>query len=157
MGLKDSFMSNIIDFGITTDTLDLARANAAVEDPAHGALLHFIGVVRSRNQGRDVLGVSYDAFEPLCLETLEDICKQAQQQWGPLNIYAWHHKGRLEVGGISLILAVSSPHRGEAYAANRFLIEEIKHRVPVWKQEHYTDGDSAWTEGCELCSSTHEH
>ncbi len=149
--------SAVIDIGISEDALSLQQAYDVVTAPAHGAVTTFVGVVRNLNQGRKVLGVSYDAFAPLCLTTFRDICEKAQLKWGPLKIYCWHYKGRLDVGGISVILAVSSPHRDESYQANRYLIEEIKHRAPIWKMEHYVDGDSEWTEGCELCQDDHSH
>ena len=103
-----------------------------------------------------MLGVSYGVFEPLARQSFTDICKEAQEKWGKtLSLYIVHGKGRLDVGGISIVIAVGSPHRDEAFKACRYVIEQIKHRSPVWKLEHYADGDSEWTQGCELC--THEH
>ena len=153
-------MSNIIDVGISEETLDIKHAYDVVDAGANGAVTTFVGVVRNRNQGRDVLGVSYDVFDALGVNTLQKLCEEAQDKWGPINVYCWHYKGRLEVGGISVIIAVSSPHRDESYQANRYIIEAIKHQVPVWKKEHYVDGDSEWTEGCELChgpDEEHDH
>lgn len=152
---------DVIDCGVTTETLDLMNAYNIVDDGANGAVTSFVGVVRDRNQGRDVLGVTYDCFDALGDTTLKKLCTEAAEKWGPINVYCWHHKGRLEVGGISVIIAVSSPHRDESFKACRYIIEEVKHRVPVWKKEHYVDGDSEWTEGCELCHShddeDHDH
>lgn len=132
--------------------LDPAEALAFVEAPGHGAGALFIGAVRNRNQGRDVVAVSYDVFAPLAQQCFAQICAEARQKWGPdLRLYVVHGAGRLAVGGLSVVIAAGSPHRGEAFAACRFVIEEIKTRAPVWKQEHYTDGDSDWVQGHALC------
>lgn len=122
----------------------------------NGAETLFVGTVRDLNQGKKVLGVSYDVFEPLAKQSFSDICIEAQEKWGQkLSLYVVHSKGRLPVGGVSIVIAVGSPHRDEAFKACRYVIEQIKHRSPIWKLEHYADGDSEWTQGCELC--THEH
>ena len=87
------------------------------------------------------------------LTTFETLAQEARQKWGEkLNVYIEHFKGRLDIGGISILIAVSSPHRDESFKACRFIIEEIKHRAPIWKQEHYLDGDSEWVQGHALCS-----
>jgi len=135
---------------VAQDALDFVTL-----DP-NGAETLFVGTVRHFNQGRDVVGITYDVFEPLAIESFKDITQEARSKWGDdLAIYIVHGKGRLDVGGISILIAVGSPHRDEAFKACRYIIEQIKHRSPVWKLEHYVDGDSEWTKGCELC--THEH
>lgn len=132
--------------------LDTVEALAFVEAPENGAGALFLGAVRNRNQGRDVKGVSYDVFAPLAEQSFTEICKEAQGKWGPdLRLYVVHGKGHLPVGGLSIIIAAGSPHRDEAFRACRYVIEEIKNRSPVWKQEHYTDGDSEWVQGHALC------
>lgn len=128
----------------------------ATENP-NGAETLFVGTVRNHNQGKKVLGVSYDVFEPLAKQSFTDICTEAQNKWGKeLDCYVVHAKGRLDIGGVSIVIAVGSPHRDEAFKACRYIIEEIKHRSAVWKLEHYEDGDSQWTEGCELCTHSHQ-
>jgi len=132
--------------------IDAAEALAFVDAPANGAGALFVGVVRDLNQGRKVQAVSYDVFAPLAEQGFAEICAEAQQRWGAdLRLFVAHAKGRLDVGGISIVLAAGSPHRGEAFAACRYLIEEIKTRSPIWKQEHYVDGDSDWVKGHALC------
>ena len=129
-----------------------------MRDDAHGATDMFLGHVRSRNLGRDVTGVSYDVFEPLALETFRQIAEKAQQIFGEsLKIYISHFKGHLPVGGVSIAIAVSSPHRDEAFKACRAIIEAVKHEAPIWKQEHYTDGKSEWVKGHALCQHSHSH
>lgn len=132
--------------------LKAAAGLAFVTQPANGAETLFVGTVRELNQGRSVLGVSYDVFEPLARQSFREICDEAQAQWGSeLSLYVVHGKGRLPVGGISIVIAAGSPHRDEAFKACRYVIEQIKHRSPIWKLEHYVDSDSEWTQGCELC------
>jgi molybdopterin synthase catalytic subunit len=138
--------------------LDPAEAIAFVEAPGNGAAVLFIGAVRNRNHGRAVTGVSYDAHETMAAISFRDICEEACRR-GPegLRLYLAHARGRLPVGGLSVVIAAASPHRDEAFKACRYLIEEIKHRSAIWKQEHYTDGDSAWLQGHALCAHGEEH
>ncbi len=132
--------------------LDAAEALGFVEAPGHGAGALFVGAVRNRNQGRDVLAISYDVFAPLAEQCFGEICAEAEAKWGPdLRLFVAHAKGRLDVGGLSVVIAAGSPHRNEAFSACRYVIEQIKTRAPVWKQEHYTDGDSDWVQGHALC------
>ncbi|MBI4031564.1 MAG: molybdenum cofactor biosynthesis protein MoaE [Proteobacteria bacterium] len=143
---------------ISETPLDIAAAHELVADPAHGAVDSFVGAVRDKNFGRSVLGVSYDVYQPLAENTLQNMCEQVRGEYGgEINIYIGHYKGRLPVGGISVIIAVSTPHRAESFSACRALIEELKRRAPIWKQEHYADGDSEWVQGHALCQHSHEH
>jgi molybdopterin synthase catalytic subunit len=129
---------------ISDAPLDIAAAHAFVADAGHGAVASFLGVVRDRNEGRPVSGITYDVFLPLAEKTLAEIAAGAGEG---VNAYIAHARGYLPVGGVSLVIAVSAAHRAEAFAACRALLEEIKSRAPVWKQEHYADGDSAWLDG----------
>ncbi len=146
---------------VTQRPLNPAEALAFVTAAPNGAEVIFTGTVRNHNQGKKVLGVSYDVFDALALQTFRTICAEAQAKWGKdLSLYVVHGKGRLEIGGISVVIAVGSPHRDEAFRACRYLIDEIKHRSPVWKLEHYEDGDSEWAQGCTLCgprAENHDH
>lgn len=124
------------------DALDFA------DRAQNGACAVFIGRVRNHNLGRPVDGVSYDAFDELARNTLREICKEAVERFGDdLACFVEHFKGFLPIGGISVVIAVGSPHRDNAYRANRYIIEELKKRVPVWKEEHYTDGQPEWLDG----------
>lgn len=145
-------MAAKIRVSISREPLDVAAAHEFVADPAHGAVTSFIGAVRRTNLGKDVLGVSYDVYAPLAEKVLRQLCeKVAEDMGGKINICMAHYHGRLDVGGVSVVIAVSTPHRGEAFAACRTLIEELKHSAPIWKQEHYADGDSEWVQGHALC------
>lgn len=136
----------------------LAYVTGEAEQVRNGAESLFVGTVRNHNLGKKVLGISYDVFEPLAKQSFKEICQDAQAKWGAeLDFYVVHAQGRLNIGDLAIVIAVGSPHRDEAFKACRYVIEEVKHRSPVWKLEHYADGDSEWSLGCELCSSHDKH
>jgi len=118
----------------------------------HGAQSYFFGSVREINHGKKVLAVSYDAFAPLAENIIKEICDEAQAQWGPrLIMVVFHRIGKLNVGDISVGIGVGSPHRNESFLASRFIIEQIKLRAPIWKKEHYENGETEWLKGHALC------
>lgn len=136
---------------VTTETLNLNEAIDFVDHGDNGCANLFIGRVRNINLGRPVNGVSYDAHKILCEKILYEISIEAINIFdNKLKIYISHFKGKLEIGGISVIIAVGSPHRDAAFKASRYIIEELKKRAPIWKKEHYIDGDENWLLGHEL-------
>lgn len=133
--------------------LDIGAAFDFVSDPAFGGYAAFVGRIRDFNRGRRVIGVSYDLFDALALNRFSDIASQAEAGFGPgLRLWIVHARGRLAVGDVAVVIAAGTPHRDEAFRACRQVIEAVKHTAPIWKQEHYEDGHSAWSEGCSLCS-----
>ncbi len=147
-------MAGKIHVGITSAKIDCDAALRFVDDPAHGASCLFVGRVRDNELGREVEAVDYDAFEPLAVAMFSAIASEAQSKWdNDLNIWLEHFQGRLEIGGISIVIAVASPHRDEAFQACRYIIENVKSRVPVWKHERYADGESGWKSGQSLRSA----
>lgn len=132
---------------ITTEPLDPAAVLAMVGAPNDGAVLLFLGTVRNQNEGRRVVGMRYDAYVAMAESVLAEIAAEAATRLGTDRIVVAHRIGTLRVGEVSVAIAVSSPHRAEAYEASRYVIEEIKKRLPVWKEEHYTEGDARWLEG----------
>lgn len=135
-----------------TEILDPAAALEFVSDPGFGGITMFVGRVRDLNQGRAVAGISYDLYQPLALARFAEIAGQAQREFGPgLKLYIAHALGRLAVGELAVVIAAGTPHRDAAFRACRMAIEAVKHSAPIWKQEHYLDGDSEWSEGCSLC------
>ena len=132
---------------VTTDKVDVATAIEKVKADDHGAIDLFIGTVRNNHNGKDVTGMTYDAHEKLAEKAFTDICREALGLWPGTRYAVIHHKGELPVGGASIVIAVSSAHRGESFEACRYVIEEIKACAPIWKQEHYTDGKSEWLPG----------
>lgn len=116
-----------------------------------GAQVIFCGVVRNVNEGRPVLAVTYDAHRALAEKAFREIADEACAAWGAgLSVFVAHRAGKLAVGEVSVLVGVASPHRAEAYHASRYVIEQLKIRSPVWKQEHYADGDSGWLKGHSL-------
>lgn len=137
--------------GIVHEPLEPAMVVDPIAAPGNGAQVLFWGLVRDLHEGRRVTAVTYDAFRPLAEATLRDIALEAQARFGSaLRVAAFHRVGRLAVGEASVAIGVGSPHRDAAYQASRYVIEQIKVRLPVWKQEHYCDGDSAWLNGHSL-------
>jgi molybdopterin synthase catalytic subunit len=137
--------------------LDPVAALDFVSDPRFGGIATFIGRVRQHNLGRTVTGVSYDLFEPLALRMFQEIGERARAEvGGALKLYIAHAKGDLRIGDLAVVIAAATPHRDEAFRACRLAIEAVKHEAPIWKQEHYVDGHSAWSEGCSLCEEHRE-
>ena len=132
---------------IVKDPIDPAAILASVGSDADGASMLFTGVVRNHNQGRAVGGVRYDVYEEMATGILGQIAGEAKQLVGINHIAVVHRVGELTVGDVSVAIAVSSPHRAEAFEACRFIIEEIKKRLPVWKKERYGDSVEEWVEG----------
>ena len=120
---------------LTKDTLSVDRAITSVADPTCGALLTFIGQVRNHSHGGSVLAVVYEAYENMAVQQLEKLQKLALAQWPTARIVIHHRLGYLEVGAISTVIAVATPHRAEAYEASRYLIEELKKILTIWKDE----------------------
>ena len=124
-----------------------ADVRARVGAASDGAVLLFIGTVRDHNDGRPVERMHYDAYREMAVRELRAIAEAAAERVGSDRIVVIHRTGTLEIGEASLAVAVSTPHRAEAFDAARWIIEEIKARVPVWKQEHYADAQPEWLKG----------
>ena len=135
-------LAHVQDEPISTDAV-LSQVGAE-ED---GAVLLFLGVVRNHADGRPVGGIHFDAYQTMAASVLREIAHEAAERLGTDRLSVVHRTGDLAIGDVSVAIAVSSPHRAEAYEASRYVIEEIKTRLPVWKKEHYTDGEARWVEG----------
>ena len=129
---------------VTTEPIDAAAALARVSDPAAGANVVFTGTVRNHHEGRAVAYIEYEAYVPMAESVLADIAARAQQTFGLSRIELIHRYGKLDIGEASVCVAVSAPHRGEAFAAVAWIMNEIKADVPIFKHEYYADGTSAW-------------
>ena len=131
---------------ITTAPLDLAALIDIVAAPDVGGIATFLGMVRDHNQGRRVLHLVYEAYEPLAERALQRIIDEAVSRW-PATLVAVHHRiGHLAIGETSVAIAAASPHRTDAFAACRYVIERVKQIVPIWKHEYFEGGD-VWIEG----------
>lgn len=132
---------------VTAAPIDPARVRERVGGPEDGAVVLFLGTVRNQNQGRPVSGMDYEGYEDMARNLLTAIVQEASEKTGSERIAAVHRLGTLAVGEISVAIAASNPHRAAAFDAARYVIEEIKKRLPVWKREHYLEGESEWLEG----------
>ena len=124
--------------------IDLAPL--AETTPGDGALCLFVGVVRNQNRGRAVVRLEYEAYEEMALPLMQEIAAETRRRFPVTLVRLVHRLGRLEIGEASVAVAVSSPHRAEAFAACRFAIDTLKAQVPIWKKELYADG-SEWLDG----------
>ena len=111
-----------------------------------GAVATFVGVVRDVNAGAAVTGIEYEAYASMADRELATILGEAAARWPGVRIAARHRTGYLAVGEPSVGVAASSPHRAPAFDACRYVVEELKRRVPIWKREHYTDGTREWVD-----------
>ena len=126
--------------------IDAARLLAEVSAPANGAAILFVGTVREVNEGRAVTGIDYSAYAGMARRELDAIVREAAARFATDAVVVEHRLGTLAVGDASVVIAVGHPRRAAAYEASRFVIEELKRRVPIWKREHYTDGTREWVD-----------
>ena len=145
--MSDAAATPTVRARITEDPIDPSALLAGVGGDRDGAALLFVGVVRNHADGRSVTGMRYDAYVEMAEPVLAEIVAEAAERAGSDQVAAVHRVGELEVGEVSVAIAAASPHRAEAFDAARYVIEEIKKRLPVWKREHYVEGDSSWVEG----------
>ena len=131
---------------ITADVLDITALVRIVEASGIGAVTTFLGLVRDHNQGRRVLHLVYEAYEPLAERALGRIVDESHAKWPSVTLAIHHRIGRLTIGDASVAIAAASPHRADSFAACRYAIERIKQIVPIWKHEFFEGGD-VWIEG----------
>ncbi len=133
---------------LVTEPIDVAALLARVSSPAVGAVASFLGTVRKLNDNRAVTGIEYSAYEEMAQREMRAIVAEAAAKVGtvPPTIAIEHRLGELSLGDVSVAIAVSHPHRTPALDACRYVIEELKKRVPIWKREHYADGTRAWVD-----------
>ncbi|HLP91888.1 MAG TPA: molybdenum cofactor biosynthesis protein MoaE [Nostocaceae cyanobacterium] len=132
-------------FAITIAPLLLEEIYKKADDPANGAIVVMSGMVRNQTDGKPVVALEYQAYEPMALQIFYQIAAQIRDRWLDVNRIVIHHRiGRLNIGEISVLVAVGCPHRGEAFAACQYAIDTLKHNTPIWKKEHWSDGSSSW-------------
>jgi molybdopterin synthase catalytic subunit len=123
--------------------LSVDEVHDAVADPSAGGIALFTGTVRNHDHDRDVLHLSYSAH-PSAAAELRRVCEKVATEFGATAIAAVHRVGDLDVGDLAVVVAVSCPHRAEAFTACRALIDQLKESVPVWKHQVFGDGESEW-------------
>jgi molybdopterin synthase catalytic subunit len=129
---------------ITRDTIDLATVLASVSSHQAGAVVLFLGTTREFTGDRQTLSLDYDCYEPMAAEKLTELESEARDRWPLEGCTIVHRIGRVQIGQTSVAVAVSSPHRREAFEAGQWLIDALKESVPIWKKENWTDGTSRW-------------
>jgi len=139
-------------FSFTREKIDEAALRKQLLDPTAGGYSSFEGWVRNHNEGLPVRHLEYEAFEPLAIKEGERIVAEAIARFGIEHAACVHRIGDLAIGEMAVWVGVSARHRAEAFAACRYIIDEVKHRVPIWKKEHYENGDSGWV-NCERCAA----
>ena len=144
------------EFRFTTTAIDLAALRTALADPACGGYAAFEGWVRDHNEGARVQRLEYEAYEVLAVREGERILAEAVRRFGVSRAACVHRLGSLAIGDVAVWVGASAPHRNEAFLACRFIIDEVKHRLPIWKKEHYVGGDSGWV-NCEACATAPAH
>lgn len=130
---------------VTAEPIDLAPLLAAVQAPERGGVASFLGLVRNHHEGRGVLRLDYSAYGPMAEAECGRIVAEAEGRWR-VSIALRHRVGTLAVGDVAVAAAAASAHRDDAFAACRYVIEEVKRRVPIWKREHYADGTVLWVD-----------
>jgi molybdopterin synthase catalytic subunit len=142
-------------FRFSHEPIDTVPLRAELVDTHCGGFTAFEGWVRDHNEGQQVTRLEYEAFEALGLREGERIMQEARERFGVTQVLCVHRLGSLGLTDIAVWVGVASAHRDEAFRACRYIIDEVKHRVPIWKKEHYVSGDSGWV-NCERCA-THAH
>ena len=129
--------------------LSIIEAENFISSHDYGASIYFTGTVRNQNDDKSVIGITYDSHDPLVINSFQEIYNEADQKLNikDKSVYIEHAKGYLNLGEVSIIIAVACKHRDQAYVLSRYIIEEIKKRSPIWKKEHYQNNDSAWLKG----------
>ena len=126
-----------------------SNAEKFIKDSKFGASIYFLGTVRNVNDNKKVTGITYDSHDEMVIKSFEEIYNEADQKLNIKNkaVFIEHAKGYLNLGEISIIIAVACKHRDEAYILSRYIIEEIKKRSPIWKKEHYQNNETDWLKG----------
>jgi molybdopterin synthase catalytic subunit len=144
-------------FRFAEESIDTQAARRELIDRGAGGYVTFEGWVRDFNEGREVTRLEYEAFQALAVKEGERILAEAGTRFPVKRALCIHRVGSLDLGDMAVWVGVSAVHRSEAFAACRYIIDEVKHRVPIWKKEHYRDGDSGWV-NCEHCAQpAHDH
>jgi molybdopterin synthase catalytic subunit len=129
---------------LVRDKIDSQQLLDAVATTAAGAIVMFLGTTREWTKGRRTLWLDYDCYPELALRKLEELEAEARRRWPVLDVRIVHRLGRVDLAEASVAVAVSSPHRRDAFEAGQWLIDTLKEVVPIWKQEHWEDGSAEW-------------
>lgn len=137
---------------MTDQAIDVEALREQMQDPGAGGFCVFEGWVRNENEGHTVERLEYEAYEPLAIKEGTKVIAEAQAKFPHLKAACVHRSGMLAIGDCAVWVGVASAHRDESFKACRYIIDEIKIRLPIWKKEHYVSGDSGWV-NCERCAA----
>ena len=139
-------------YSIVRDEIDIERLRDRVQHKKAGAVLIFCGDIRNHNQKKEVSFLEYEAHESMALKQIKNIVNSAKRKWNLHKVEVIHRLGKLAIKDCSIAIAVATSHRNEAYESSKYIIDTIKHTVPIWKKEYFVDGASEWSKGCEATS-----
>lgn len=132
-------------FKITTEVITGTEVREAVEGPDAGAVVVFLGTVRNNTDGRPVTRLEYEAYPPMAEKKMTEIAQEIVQKWDDtLRVAMVHRTGKLEIGEVSVAVAIASPHRKDGFEACQYAMNRLKQIVPIWKREVWTDGEAEW-------------
>lgn len=134
---------------ITEATIDPGEVLSLVKDDSAGGIAMFIGTIRNRNEGKSVDRIEYEVYKKMAEKRILEIEAKARKRWPVTKIFAVHRRGELEVGEVSVVVAVSSEHRADAFEACRYAIDAMKHSLPFWKKES-SKGRTRWVKGTPI-------
>lgn len=129
---------------LTHEPIDFAALTESVRSDQAGAVVLFLGTVREMTHGRQTLALDYEAYSEMAEAKMNELEAEARTRWPVIEAGLVHRLGHLELGDISVAIAVSCPHRHQAFDAGRFLIDRLKEIVPIWKKENWSDGSTEW-------------
>jgi molybdopterin synthase catalytic subunit len=129
---------------LTNEPIDVSALTQAVCSEHAGAVVLFLGTVREMTQGRKTAALDYDAYPEMARAKMEELVSEAGRLWPIVKAAIVHRLGHLELGEVSVAIAVSTPHRQQAFEAGKFLIDRLKEVVPIWKKENWADGSTEW-------------
>lgn len=158
MSIASSIKHNYPDsLAITSEPLSLTQVYVLADDPANGAVVVMSGTVRNKTDGKPVIELEYQAYEPMAVQVFSSIAAELRKRWTEVNRVVIHHRiGRLKIGDISVLVAVGCPHRTEAFEACKYAIDDLKYNAPIWKKEHWKDGSSSWVINSSQATATAE-
>lgn len=152
MNLTATFSTNLVKENTEKDSLTITLAPLSIdeiyslaEDRGNGAVVVMSGTVRCQTDGKPVIALEYQAYQPMAIKVFQEIAIECRRQWPDVQRVIIHHRiGRLVIGEISVLVAIGAPHRSEAFDACRYAIDTLKHNAPIWKKEYWADGSSTW-------------
>ena len=138
-------------FELTADPIDFLQMRSRLTRADAGALVCFEGLVRNHNEGMHVQALEYEVFSELAYHEAEVILKEAHEKFDIYDVHCTHRHGLLQIGDMAVLVMATSAHRAQSFLACQYVIDEVKHRLPIWKKEHYVHGPSQWV-ACQACA-----